>query len=142
MKLTIELVPRTAWFKNLRNHVGVTKWDKIRKEVYSHANHKCEICGGVGKKHPVEAHEVWEFKDNKIILKRLIALCPACHEVKHIGLAASKGRLEAAKKHFMKVNQLDSDSADRYIIHVFETFKERSKEQWDLDLSSIVNYIK
>jgi hypothetical protein len=142
MLLTIELVPKTAWFKNLRNHVGATKWYKIKKEVYARAGHRCEICNGVGKKWPVEAHEVWKFENNKIILERMIALCPSCHEVKHIGLAAVKGRLEIAKKHLMKINNLDNDTADLYIMKVFELFERRSTENWELDLSSLEQYLK
>ena len=39
-------------------------------------------------------HEVWDYDDARRVqrLVRLIALCPACHEVKHLGLAAKRGR--------------------------------------------------
>lgn len=141
MKLTIELVPRSAWYKNLRTHVGAAKWKTIATRVYQQANHKCEVCGGKGNKWPVEAHEVWIFENNKIILERMIALCPSCHEVKHIGLASIKGRLEVAKKHLMKVNDMTNDEADDYIMEAFELFEERSKHKWDLDISSISQYL-
>ena len=44
MKLTIELVPSTAWFTNVRSEVSKAKWDKIRRKSYKHADYKCEIC--------------------------------------------------------------------------------------------------
>lgn len=141
MKLEIELVPSTAWFKNLRTLVGATIWNKIRRQCYQDAGHKCEICGGKGRKHPVECHEVWEFKDNRIILKGLISLCPPCHEVKHIGLASVRGRLPQATKHFMKVNQITLAEANRHIHAAFKLHTERSKHEWELDLDYLEHYL-
>lgn len=63
MKLTIELVPATSWGNNLRSRLPKKSWNAIRKRVYKEADFKCEICGGVGKRHPVECHEVWEYDD-------------------------------------------------------------------------------
>jgi hypothetical protein len=37
-------------------------------------------------------------------LVRMIALCPACHEVKHMGLAGIKGRGEIAAAHLAENN--------------------------------------
>ncbi len=31
MKLTIELVPKTAWYSNVRSNVTASKWDKRSK---------------------------------------------------------------------------------------------------------------
>ena len=52
-------------------------------------------------------HEIFEFDDQKLIQKltKLVALCPDCHMVKHIGLAEVNGNLKKATKHFMKVNK-------------------------------------
>ena len=72
MKLTIELVPKTAWFSNLRSILARAAWDKLRKESYKNAAHKCEICGGYGKKHPVECHEIWEYDDKNHIQKSFL----------------------------------------------------------------------
>ena len=59
IKLTIELVPKTAWYKNVRSEVSKDRWDELRKECYRNANYKCEVCGGTGPKWPVECHEIW-----------------------------------------------------------------------------------
>ena len=141
MKLTIELIPRTAWFKNLRNYVKPSEWDSIRKNCYKKAGYRCEICNGKGNKHPVECHEIWEFSESRIILKGLIALCPDCHLVKHIGMAHIKGRLEYAKKHLMVVNNVSSNVADNMILRAFEQFHERSKYNWELDVGYLQTYI-
>ena len=74
MKLNIELVPSTAWYKNLRNQVGSRQWDIIRKKAYSDYNYCCGICKDKGR---LECHEIWEYDDtNKVqLLKGFIALC-------------------------------------------------------------------
>lgn len=61
LPLQIELVPSTAFGENLRKLLTKTEWDKVRKAVYKRAGYKCEICGGKGEKHPVEAHEEWLY---------------------------------------------------------------------------------
>lgn len=59
-RLTIELVPKTCWFSNVRDRVSRQDWDRIRSQVYEQADRRCEVCGGRGSRHPVECHEVWE----------------------------------------------------------------------------------
>jgi len=56
------------------------------------AENLCETCGGCGPQYPVECHEIWNYDDTRLIQKLdgLIALCPDCHEVKHIGLAGAR----------------------------------------------------
>ena len=41
IKLEIELVPRTAWYSNLRNKIPNEEWDKIIKKCYADAVHIC-----------------------------------------------------------------------------------------------------
>ena len=136
INLTIELVPKTSWFSNLRSELSKSDWDKLRKRVYEKAGHKCEVCGGKGKKWPLECHEIWEYDDeNKIqTLSGLIALCPKCHEVKHIGLAQIKGRGHAALKHLSKVNGWSESDASLYIEAQFETWSGRSQFDWEINL--------
>ncbi len=93
-RLTIELVPKTSWCHNVRALTDELGWDRIRRQVYRQAGYRCEICGGRGPEHPVECHEVWRYDDRTRVqlLVRMIALCPACHQVKHLGLANVQGR--------------------------------------------------
>jgi hypothetical protein len=93
-RLTIELVPKTSWYHNVHALTDELGWDRIRRQVYRQADYRCEICGGKGPEHPVECHEVWRYDDRTSVqmLVRMIALCPACHQVKHIGLANVHGR--------------------------------------------------
>lgn len=142
MKLTIELVPSSSWFDNVQSIVTKSEWDSIRKKVYKKANYKCEICGGKGKAHPVECHEIFEFDDQKLlqILIKMIALCPACHMVKHIGLAEVQGNFKKAIKHFIKINNVSKVEADLYIQDCFKTWAQRSKKKWKIDVSLLSDY--
>ena len=137
--LTIELVPHGAWFKNLRSELSKEEWDIIRKRTYRNAGYKCEICGGKGKKWPVECHEMWEYDDiNKIqTLTGTIALCPSCHEVKHIGLAQVKGNINRAIAHLTKVNSWDKQTAITYINNCIDEWERRSCYSWDFDISLV-----
>ena len=142
IKLTIELVPKTSWYSNVRSNVPKAEWDRIRHKVYEAAGHVCEICGGVGKKHAVECHEVWEYDDKEQIQKlvRMVALCPACHCVKHIGRAQAVGVYNEALAQLMKVNEWDYHTAQTYIREAFDQWSGRSKKNWKLDLSGLNAY--
>lgn len=141
MILSIELVPKTAWFNNLRSYLSKTEWDEVRKRCYSRANHKCEICGGKGPKWPVECHEIWEYKNNQVSLVDLISLCPDCHEVKHIGLAQIKGNFERALNHFIKVNRCSKQEALSHIENAFGVWRERNKTIWQLNVDYLKTYL-
>ena len=141
-KLTIELVPKTSWFSNVRSRVSQEVWNQIRKDTYKKANYKCEVCGGVGSQWPVECHEVWEYITNQCRIQklvRMIALCPSCHRVKHIGLAQKRGQLAVAKVHLQCVNGWDENTTEKYLDDSFAEWRERSKYQWKLDLSFLKN---
>ena len=139
-KLIIDLIPSSCFYSNVRTNVQKKTWDKIRKKVYKKANYKCEICNGVGKKHPVECHEIWEYKKGKQILKGFIALCPSCHEVKHFGLAQHRGFEERAKKHLMKINKWNEKETEKHIINAFNTWNKRSLQEWELDISFLEKF--
>ena len=107
-RLTIELVPRTSWYSNVRSNVSEAEWDRLRRPVYHRAGSRCEICGGRGQKHPVECHEVWLYDDAAGIqrLVDLIALCPSCHGVKHLGRSHVKGGGDEAIEQLDKAGRL------------------------------------
>lgn len=151
-KLSIELVPTTCWYDNVRNVLTQTQWNALRKHVYAKAGDKCEICGGVGKKHPVECHEKWEYEGINLSIRGegrmvqrligLVALCPMCHKSKHIGLTEKMGPyvFKAVVKHMKKVNGWTTDAAfQRHRAEVTEEWMERSKWQWEIDLTLLLN---
>lgn len=136
-RLTVELVPSTSWFTNVRSEVSDAEWNVIRRSVYRRARHRCEVCGGRGPKWPVECHEVWSYEHPVQRLDRLVALCPACHEVKHIGLAQMRGRLTEALEHMMRVNDWTKEAAVEHWVEAVDLWEERSALDWTLDLDVI-----
>ena len=140
-KLTVELIPKTCHYSNVRTTVTKQEWDKIRFTSYESANNKCEICGDVGKNqgynHNVECHEIWEYDDENKIQKLigLISLCPICHQVKHIGRAIAMKRHKIVYDQLIKVNKWTQQEVEQHVLTSFELHKERSKFEWGLDLS-------
>jgi 5-methylcytosine-specific restriction endonuclease McrA len=135
-RLTIELVPQTCWFSNVRSEVSSADWTRLKHETFQSAHYQCEICGGRGPQHPVECHEVWQYDDENHCqtLIRLMALCPACHECKHIGFAHTRGRGPIAAKHLANVNGWTIEQTVAYIDECFAVWQQRSQWEWDLDI--------
>ena len=136
-KLSIELVPKTCWYSNVRSNVTKGEWDIIRHKAYAAAGHVCEICGGIGSRWPVECHEVWSYNEETHIqsLERMCALCPSCHEVKHLGRAHIYGGLDRALIHLAKINEWDPEYTLSYVSDQFYKWEERSSHKWKLDLT-------
>lgn len=141
IKLTIELVPRTSWKKNLRSELSKEEWDYLRSLVYERAGYKCEICGTKGELH---CHEEWLYNESNQVqtLTKLIALCSACHEVKHIGLAEIKGNYERAKTHLKNINKWSESQAELYIKVSFMKWRHYNKYDWKLNLSLITDWLR
>lgn len=135
-RLTVELVPATSWGANLRTVLPKADWDRLRKRAYRDAGYRCEICRERGPTHPVECHELWEYDDTNGVqrLLGLIALCPSCHAVKHLGLSYAEGDGDAAFARLMRVNGWSAALARMYVDLVFEIWTIRSKMEWRLDL--------
>ena len=136
-KLLVELVPLSTWGWNLRSELTRAEWDRLRKATYERAENRCEVCGGRGRKHPVECHERWEYDDTNRVQKLvgLEALCPYCHEVRHIGRAISVGNGDRAMIHLDRVNGWPPEQTAEHVAQAFATWRERSKHAWTLDLS-------
>lgn len=137
-KLTIELVPATSWYNNIRNAISKSAWNTIRKKVYAEYAYKCGICNTSGVIH---CHEKWEYDDKKYVQKLIgfIALCPLCHWVKHIGLAGIRARerkldFEQIIQHFMKVNSCDRKTFEEHRDDAFTKWQERSKHLWKVEI--------
>jgi hypothetical protein len=149
--LTVELVPSTCWYSNVRSNVSAADWNRCKRFVRDRSGDRCEICGGRGKKWPVECHEIWEYTSALVAIEAitgpesfsgwrqtltgLIALCPNCHLVKHIGRAETTGNLPQALKHLMRVNQWSEEDATSYLEMQFELWAMRSTVEWELDIS-------
>jgi len=150
-RLSLELVPVTAFCSNLRSLIP-EQWETLRRDTYFNAGYRCEICGGRGPEHPVEAHERWDYRGELDrttgwilpfqYLTGIWALCPACHEAKHLGLAEKRGRLPQVLAHIAKVNDWTLPQAKRYAAHAFRIWEERSQHLWGLDINWLRDYVK
>ena len=140
--LTIELVPKTCFYSNVRSMVSPSEWDRLRNDCYKKANNVCEICGGHGDRWPVECHEIWLYDDkNKIQkLEKLIALCPSCHHVKHWGLSRLNNLEDDCMDHFTKVNKCSDGECLEYVEKSFRQWRERSQHYWSADLRVLEKY--
>jgi hypothetical protein len=100
------------------------------------------VCGGRGAEHPVECHEIWDYDDDRLVqrLAGMIALCPACHEVKHFGLTRVRGIDGRAFEHLAEINGWTDAVTQLYLDYVFEVWAWRSEHGWDLDLTVLADY--
>ena len=142
-RLFIDLVPSSAWFSNLRSEVLDAEWGTIKSKTFRAANYHCEACGGQGPNHPVECHERWSYEEDigVQILCGTIALCPACHEATHFGLARVRGRDGEARQQLQRVNRWTDQQVDEHIAMAMADYKRRSARKWTLDASWLLDFI-
>jgi hypothetical protein len=141
LPLSIELVPASCWYSNLRNAMSRERWDSLRHQVYAQYQHRCGVCGA--RPGRLECHEVWRYDDRTHVqtLDGFVALCAWCHHVKHIGLAAllaDQGKLdyERVVRHFLRVNRCDRAAFQRHYAAAFAIWNERSRHEWSTDLGA------
>lgn len=134
-RLLAEHVPSLQWGTNLQEHLKGPDWVRLRRAC-SAPGSKCEICGGIGRRHPVEAHEVWNADPDQRVLSlvRVAALCPSCHDVKHIGRTLALGFGQRAMAHLAHVNGWTMLKAREHIDAIEAQWRERSAWAWTLNL--------
>lgn len=133
LELTIDLLPEGAWGTNFSHTLSKKDWDALRNAAYEAAEHKCACCGL--ESNDLEAHEVWDFdiKNKTQTLVGIVALCPACHGVKHIRHSTRIGYGEHAKSHFMRVNKCNLDKFAFHYIEAEMLFEKRNKvDKWTI----------
>ena len=147
MKLTAELVPKTAWNQSLSELLPRKVWDGIRENIIRDRGKKCQICNETERK--MSLHEIWNYDDVTHVqkLSGFILLCSLCHNVKHIGLAgilAKQGRLDLNRviKHFCTVNGCSEKEFNEHVKDAFTIWRERSKHQWTQDFGEYGQYLK
>lgn len=135
--LSIELVPATCWWSNLRSVLTPEQWGRCKWFVRQRSGDRCELCRGRGDKWPVECHEQWAYDDKTFtqLLIGLIALCPRCHEAKHIGHANVTGNFERARRRLGVANRWTLEQVDAYIDSEMRVWETRSRNHWSADLT-------
>jgi hypothetical protein len=144
--LTIELVPESSWYNNVRSKVDRKTWDIIRRKCYSEAHDRCEICGDTSKnqglKHNVECHEIWQYDDINHIqeLTGFIALCNHCHLCKHPGYAETQGAMNIVIMHLIQINKMTQNDVLDMLTDSMRIWRRRSQHSWTVDISYIDSY--
>ena len=135
-KLTFEMVPEECWYSNLRSILKPKDWDVVRRDAYARANGRCMICKRYAKR--LEAHEKWSYDEARALqkLEDVVALCHACHEVKHISRTQLMGRGMDAMEHFQKVNDCSQMEFHLALQEANEEYFKRNRvEGWVTDIS-------
>jgi hypothetical protein len=130
-------LPETTWCKNVRSEVSPEDWEILKKRVAKKSGHRCEACGGRGDQWPVECHEIWNFNEATGVQKLvgMTALCPACHEVVHVGLAGINGRTKKVLEHMSLVTGKTYQQCVNVATKALHKARMRSRKRWALDLS-------
>jgi len=159
MTLTLELVPASMWWKNVRGCVAIDTWDALRwsfgctkdKPIFMRLKNlpipdwreaiKCRVCGA--EREILELHEQWQYEDKQRVqrLIGLIPICEDCHLAMHLGRANQLGLAEKATAHLIEVNQWSKKKAKLHTDAAFSKWLERSKSQYSLDLSWLSQFI-
>lgn len=134
--LSVELVPKSTWYINVRSRVNRDTWDAIRSYFRKPS---CQFCGHKGA---LFCHEVWKY-DDKTYVQKLIgfrSICSLCHSIKHLGLAglmAQRGDLDyqALIKHYCAVNGCSEEDFLRDRKEAFDLWERRSRHDWIVDIS-------
>ena len=135
-KLTFEMVPEECWYSNLRSILKPKDWDVVRRDAYARANGRCMICKRYAKR--LEAHEKWSYDEARALqkLEDVVALCHACHEVKHISRTQLMGRGMEAMEHFQKVNDCSQMEFHLALQEANEEYFKRNRvDGWVTDIS-------
>ncbi len=141
-KLAVDLIPTTCWYTNVRSCVEPDDWKRISLGVKLRAGRKCELCGTTANREQdihLEAYEHFDYVDGAQVLKRLICACSRCHHAIHYGRAEALNEEQAAREHLRQVNGWDEATLDRHLREANAQWKQRSGQQWELDLSIIEN---
>ena len=139
--LAVELVPRTSWGRSLHKLLSREAWFDLRKR-FDATEGPCPLCKEGNYSSPLHLHEVWEY-DDKNRIQKLIGLqpiCSRCHDVKHLGRAIRVGLGEKIIKHLVRVNKWDQKTTIKYISEAFSKWEERSKYEYQLDVSYLNEY--
>jgi len=161
MPLRMEIVPEPAWYFNLRKMFTATMWGLVRNRVYGEFWYTCPFCHkefwDLEKqewqiKSPVggglHAHEIWTYDDDKHIqtCEGIVALCPACHGIKHMVLTQKRAQEKELKmadviSHFCTVNNCMPSDFDEILKFEMNVFYFRNNFEWTCEIGDYMEYV-
>lgn len=147
--LGADRLPGGVWGSNLRAILPTSRWVALSRRTAERAGRVCEVCGqpsfyGEGTRNP-DCHEIWEFgaaaSRSVQRLAGVIALCGACHETQHSGLAELNDRWESVIATLCRVKGWKRADAEADIERSRERYRELSNTSWDLDLTLLEGWV-
>lgn len=150
LSMRADRLPGSVWGSNLRAVLPASRWVSLSRATAKRAGRVCEVCGkesayGDGTRNP-DCHELWSFDvsgDRAVQrLSGVVALCGACHETQHSGLADLNGRSEAVIYTLMRVNGWSDAEARADVAESVEEYRRLSAFDWDLDLALLQGWVE
>lgn len=145
--LTMPNVPFPLQGLAPRTIMGMTAWNKLRKECYEAADNHCEICGvkcGTKRGEPNmrQAHEVYDydFTTYTATFVRAVCLCRKCHTgfihsgraltcyKNHEPLWTQDAMLNGAEHGFQLIQKWNKLHPDEEPLRAYETFNDWLEE--------------
>lgn len=147
--LGADRLPGSVWGSNLRAILPTSRWVTLSRRTAERADRVCEVCHhpsfyGDGTRNP-DCHEIWEFDGAASPptqrLVGVVALCGACHETQHSGLAELNDRWDSVIATLCRVNGWDRTDAEADIERSRERYRDLSNIEWDLDLTLLKGWV-
>jgi len=143
VSLTLELVPESCWYKNLRSELSEGEWKFVKDAVLREKNYRCSVCSRKGK--PgfwLHCHETWTYDEavRTQTLTDIVLLCPDCHNAKHPG-RLDDSAFEEVLKYVGAINKWGADKTRNYVNKCFSLWETRSKLEWKQDMSFVSSYV-
>lgn len=151
VRIRADVLPASAWGSNLRGILSGAAWAKLREPVVEAALGRCQICGATPRTRRPDCHEQWAFGlrdegEGSFIpvqhLVRLVALCPGCHAVQHVGLAGLRDQLDQVRARLARLNHWDAGAVAADLTRADQRFQLLEQVPWDLDLGVLAGQIK
>ena len=129
LRLAFEPVPWESRRNTLANLLPPDQWNAIRRSAYRRGGYRCEACGRSDRLH---CHEVWHFNHSTgcQCLAGLQALCPLCHDTKHITFTHDEYRVRELLQHFAAVNRLTPEEAGACLEDARNLQRALDSRQW------------
>lgn len=135
--LDLDMFPRTAVARSLKEVLVPESWDFARKRAYQSAGYACQHCGKtMSDGAPVYATAVWQFAEECVDgyfvqkLVGVIAVCSECFALKRMWPG-----LEEAVPRLAEVWEVSCEEAYQRVMEEERLSEERSLKLWALDLS-------
>jgi hypothetical protein len=140
------MIPAPLWGINLRQELGKTRWNKIRKHIIAERGLKCESCSKVETESSrIYAHEEWEYKtkgkSGVASLRGLKLSCWHCHAIAHFGRTRNmvlsgeltERSIEDTIKHFCRLNGIGRDQFETHLAAAETEWMRLSQLTWKVD---------